>query len=66
MGHQFEGGQEVVVAEEGLLAAISAPGDMMGAARGSNSCDSCHGESISRTSPEESTITILSPESFLI
>jgi hypothetical protein len=40
----MELGQGVVIAEEGLLAAIPVLGDMMGAARGSNSCESCHGE----------------------
>jgi hypothetical protein len=44
--HQFDIGQIIVIAEKGLLPAITALGDVMWVARGYDSCDSCHGGSV--------------------
>jgi hypothetical protein len=44
--HQFDVGQIIVITEKGLLATITALGDVMWVARGYYSCNSCHGERV--------------------
>ena len=44
--HQFDVGEIILVAKEGLLTAIPPLGDVVWRARGYDSCDSCHGSTL--------------------
>jgi len=48
-GHQVKIGYVIVVTEKGLLSTVAALGDVVGYARGYNSCNSCHGWTIAET-----------------
>ena len=63
LGHQFDVGEVIIVAEKGLLTAIASQGDVMWIARGYYSFDSCHECHLSKPARwQPSRINILSPE----